>query len=157
MLTECPHCGRPGICPTGTCLVRDAYDRTGAKAPARASRKAPASLGKRPTTAKASRAARTFAKREILALWDEAAKADRTLKPKAIPYGHRGSKLVFYSVRISGSLADIKNTLADLKTLRRFESGTTRLGVSLSELTEKSSAVVIPDCWVCYIQIYQRG
>jgi hypothetical protein len=117
----------------------------------------PAEAAKAPKAKAASRAAKSFAKREILALWDEAAKKDATLAPKPIPYGHRGSKASFYQVRIYGTLADIKNTLADLKTLRRFESGTTRLGVSLKEMTEKSSRKVIADRWECYIQIFQRG
>jgi hypothetical protein len=120
----------------------------------------PAAAAKAPATKlkpAPRRAAKKFAKKEILALWEEAAEADRTLTPKPIPAGFRGSRLPLYSIRISGSLSEIKATLGKLGTLRRFEGGKTRLNITLGELTEKGGDTVIAGSYVCYLQICERA
>lgn len=161
---DCPHCGRPGVCPPGTCLVRDDYNLHGAPKAPKASKKMPAAVGKAPKVTPKPKPApkpqakpKRYTKREVMALWEEAGKADRTLVVTPIPADYRGSRLSEFTIRISGSEAEIKATLGKLKTLLRYESGKTRIDVGMQQLTEKGTNNVIPNAWTCYITIHERA
>lgn len=94
-------------------------------------------------------------KRDTLALWRSLDGA-RPIRPRPIPYDHKGSTFARDGIRITGSRDFVESVLARLKELLRYEGPTTRLQVSMQESRDRASGALLGS-WKCYVQVHQRG
>lgn len=97
-----------------------------------------------------------ISKHEMLARW-KALPDRKRMKPRPIPYGHRGSTIDEDGIRLCGSLEFIESVLSHLKPLMDFEGADTRLGLSCSELTDKESGRRMSGRFRCAIQVHARA
>ena len=79
------------------------------------------------------------------------------MKPRPIPYKHKGSTIDEDGIRITGTLDFIEAVQSHLKALLAFEGIGTRLGVAFSEITDRETGARITDRYRCSIQVHQRG
>ena len=94
-------------------------------------------------------------KKEILDHWRKL-KRKRPLRPKVIPYKHKGSTFDEDGVRICGSAQFIDAVLSRLTEFLDFENGESRLQVSYQQAKDKDTGALL-DSYTCYIQVHERG
>jgi len=97
-------------------------------------------------------------KAEILRHFQAVAKGGaRKIKPRPVPYKHKGSTFDQDGVRILGSRDFIDSILSILAPhFLPFENGETRLQVVLTQAKDKNTGAAL-DSWTCYIQVHERG
>ncbi len=94
-------------------------------------------------------------KKEFLEHWSNI-ESDQDINPLPVAYKHKGSTFDQDSIRITGSMEFIDSVLSRIKTYLRFENGSTRLGVSMTEATDRDSGSKL-GTYKCYIQVHERG
>ena len=100
--------------------------------------------------------AQSFKKDQALQIWKEL-EDNQELIPCPIEYKHKGTTIDEDGIRICGSEDFIKAVLSHLKPILQYENGSTRLGISWSEIVDKNTQEVIPGRFRCSIQVHERG
>jgi hypothetical protein len=103
------------------------------------------------TTAKPRR----LGKADILARW-ESLSPDQPLRVSPIASDHTGSNYDQDTMRILGSLEFIDSILSRLQGLLEFDSGQSRLELTITETVDRNTGN-LTGAWACYIRIKERG
>jgi hypothetical protein len=103
------------------------------------------------TTAKPRR----LGKADILARW-ESLSPDQPLRVSPIASDHTGSNYDQDTMRILGSLEFIYSILSRLQGLLEFDSGSSRLDLTITETIDRNTGN-LTGAWACYIRIKERG
>lgn len=94
-------------------------------------------------------------KKEFLAYWAEL-KPGQKIKPRPVPYKHKGSTFDQDGIRITGSRQFVDSVLSNLQQLLIHEGPLTRLQVNYRQATDRDTGRPL-DSWTAYIQVHNRG
>ncbi len=93
-------------------------------------------------------------KAQMLARWRGL--SDTPPCPRPIAYKHTGPAYAEDTIRLTGSMEFIDSILSQLAELLGYESGQTRLQVSLQQSMVKGTGQILPS-FNCYISVRERG
>lgn len=99
---------------------------------------------------------KSYKKADALELW-AGLPENQDLRPGTIAYRHKGTTIDEDGVRICGTEEFILSVLSHLKPLLKYENGSTRLGVSFSQIQDKETKELIPNAFRCSVQVHERG
>ncbi len=94
-------------------------------------------------------------KAEVLERWREL-EPDQRLNPRMVPYKHEGSTFDQDGIRITGTPEFVDSVLSRLKSLLQYEGDNTRLGLSMTNATDRHTKRELGTV-KCYIQVHERG
>ena len=98
---------------------------------------------------------KSLRKEAFLAYWG-AMKKKRGIRPRPVPYKHKGSTYAQDGIRITGSRMFVDQVISNLTSLLSFENDMTRLQVVYKQTVDRETEQPI-DAWNCYIQVHERG
>ena len=98
---------------------------------------------------------KSLRKEAFLAYWG-AMKRRRPVRPRAVPYKHKGSTYAEDGIRITGSRVFVDQVISNLTPLLQYENDRTRLQVVYKQTVDRETGLPI-DAWNCYIQVHERG
>ena len=101
-----------------------------------------------------ARKPKRLTKAELLEKW-KGLKRKRPLRPRPVPYKHKGSTFDQDGIRITGTRQFVDAILSRLTEFLEYENEIVRLQVSYSQSTDKEGNPLT--AWKCYIQVHERG